>query len=122
MNVSELSPYFPLSDIQCNCGCKQAIVQEKLYRMILSARERAGIPFPVSSWNRCPDHNKAEGGSKTSSHLKGWAVDIACVNATHRFIIVKALLEAGFTRIGVYSWGVHVDCDPNKGGEVLWVG
>tara|TARA_R110000744_G_C19371578_1_gene562722 strand:- start:22108 stop:22476 length:369 start_codon:yes stop_codon:yes gene_type:complete len=122
MKENELSPFFPLSDIECKCGCGQAFVHEKHYSMLVKARERARIGFPVSSWNRCEVHNETVGGSVTSSHLTGWAVDIACVNASSRYIIMKSLIDAGFNRIGVYSWGIHADCDPAKGAGVLWVG
>lgn len=32
-------------------------------------------PVIVSSWYRCPDLNKAIGGSKTSDHMTGYAID-----------------------------------------------
>ena len=38
-------------------------------------REKIGMPFDVSSWYRSPALNKAVGGSVTSSHLTGMAVD-----------------------------------------------
>jgi len=33
---------------------------------------------------------------------------------------VNALLKAGFTRIGIASSFVHVDCDPTKPAQVIW--
>lgn len=38
-------------------------------------RTKIGLPFDVSSWYRSPALNKAVGGSVTSSHLTGMAVD-----------------------------------------------
>lgn len=38
-------------------------------------REKIGMPFDVSSWYRSPSLNKAVGGSATSSHITGMAVD-----------------------------------------------
>ena len=122
MSKVKLSPFFPLSDVGCKCGCGQAIIHEKLYAKLLMARGRAAIPFNVLSWNRCKAHNTNIKGSRTSSHLTGWAIDIACIDSMQRFKIVKELLGAGFTRIGIYSWGIHIDCDPSKTEEVLWLG
>ena len=39
-------------------------------------REWYGKPIKVNSFYRCPDLNKAVGGSKTSQHVKGEAMDI----------------------------------------------
>lgn len=39
-------------------------------------RESWGSAIIVSSGYRCPELNKAIGGSKTSAHLLGWAVDV----------------------------------------------
>lgn len=39
-------------------------------------RERYGKPITVNSGYRCPELNKAVGGSKTSQHMKGLAADI----------------------------------------------
>lgn len=39
-------------------------------------REHLGVPLFVSSFFRCPQLNKAIGGSPTSQHCKGEAIDI----------------------------------------------
>lgn len=39
-------------------------------------RNHFGIPLPVSSFFRCEALNKAIGGSKTSQHCKGEAIDM----------------------------------------------
>lgn len=109
-----------LGDVACNCGCGQEYLNLDLYNRLTHARVLAGVPFYILSWNRCPVHNKAEGGSDTSSHLEGYAVDIRCWNSEVRFKILKALLDVGFTRIGIYEWGIHVDVDPDKPAGLCW--
>lgn len=48
----------------------------KFAQLVLQpVREKIGMPFDVSSWYRSPALNKAVGGSVTSSHLTGMAVD-----------------------------------------------
>ena len=78
------------------------------------ARDIYGFPMKVTSGVRSIAHNKACGGSPKSSHLLGWAVDIAVPNSERRFLMLEALLDAGFHRIGVGENFLHCDLDPNK--------
>jgi len=84
------------------------------------ARERAGIPFVINSAYRSPEHNAKIGGKPNSSHLKGLAVDISVTNSRQRFIVLNALLEVGFTRIGIADTFLHVDLDNGKSKDVIW--
>jgi uncharacterized protein YcbK (DUF882 family) len=97
---------------------------EKMKDCLLSkldkARDIADIPFIITSGYRTKKHNDEVGGSPTSSHLYGWAVDIAVVDGLSRITIVKSLLDVGFVRIGIGRTFVHVDCDPNKQ-KSMWV-
>lgn len=95
-------------------------MQPEFLDRLFVARKDANVPFIFTSGVRTPEHNKSEGGSKDSSHLRGFAADISATSSRHKFIILTALLKAGFTRIGVYSWGLHVDSDPSKDVNVIW--
>ena len=95
--------------------------------MLDDARGIAGIPFTITSGFRTPSHNAYVGGvqagvnSKGSSHLFGYAADIAAPTSRQKYIIVKALLQAGFTRIGIAKTFIHVDNDTNdKDPDVIW--
>lgn len=57
-----------------------------------------------------------------SEHSSGMALDIRCARSSERFRLVKALLDGGFTRIGVYDRHVHVGCNPTFPQLVLWTG
>ncbi len=81
------------------------------------ARDIAGIPFPVTSGYRCPEYDKKFGAN--GNHSTGWAVDIA-VDVTTRIKVVKALILAGFERIGVGTTFVHCDAVPFKVSG-LWI-
>jgi uncharacterized protein YcbK (DUF882 family) len=74
----------------------------------------------VNSGFRTKDHNKKVGGVESSSHLKGLAIDVACVTSKHRFEMLTALLEVGFNRIGVADTFIHIDVDKNKSQNVIW--
>jgi len=52
--------------------------------------------------------------------MKGCAADIACRGSRDRFIIVTALLEAGFDRIGIGDGFVHCDTDWEKPSNVIF--
>nr|DAP92332.1 MAG TPA: peptidase [Caudoviricetes sp.] len=80
-------------------------------------REIYGKPITVNSGYRCPELNKAVGGSATSDHVKGFAADITGGSKEenerlfniikHNFHFSQLIDEKNF------SW-VHVSYDPNK--------
>lgn len=88
--------------------------------MLEDARSIAGIPFKINSGYRTESHNDIVGGrkktasSKGSSHMYGYAADISATTSGEKFIIVKSLIEAGFTRIGIANSFIHADNDPDK--------
>lgn len=84
------------------------------------AREVAQIPFVINSAYRDPEHPLSI-KKPASSHIKGLAVDIKANDSRTRFIVLKALIEAGFNRIGVAETFIHVDDDKDKDSEVVWV-
>ena len=59
---------------------------------------------------------------KHSSHQRGLAADIRVTGGWERREVVKAALEQGFERIGVYDHHVHLDIDPDRPRPVLWSG
>ena len=83
------------------------------------AREFAGIPFVINSAYRSPEHPLSI-KNPSSSHIKGLAVDIKATDSVTRFKIVKALIEVGFTRIGIADTFIHVDLDLDKTQDVIW--
>lgn len=116
--------FFKEKEFSCKCGvCKKGIkdMQPSTMAKLDKARKIAGMPFILNSSIRCDEHNIAEGGSETSSHPKGYAIDIATKNSRQRFIIFCALIEAGFTRIGIGRSFIHADDDPSKPAEVAWL-
>jgi len=98
-----------------------ALMDETFIDMLDEARHIAQIPFKINSGYRTKERNKKIGGVKSSSHLKGLAADIHCVDSRSRFIIVNALIEAGFTRIGIAKTFIHCDIDNDKARNVIWV-
>ncbi len=80
----------------------------------------------ITSGGRTAAHNASVGGVKDSSHLIDHkdifrACDIRCESSSDRLRMIKALLEAGFRRIGQYPSHVHADDHPDKPQDVMWV-
>ena len=118
--------YFSKDEIQCNCGCGANNISDEYLSMLTDARIIAGIPFAMSSMCRCPERNASEGGKPTSSHISTEDIeckagDIKCTSSRNRSIIVAALIEAGFTRIGIGDDFIHADCDRTKAQDVMWL-
>ena len=111
--------HFIYSEFRCKC-CGENLMKHETILRLDAAREYAGVPFKINSGYRCFDHNQEVGGSETSSHRWGHAVDIAAPTAYDRFQIVQGLIKAGFNRIGIGSTFVHADDDPEKPNFVMW--
>lgn len=88
--------------------------------MLDNARQIAGIPFKINSGYRTIEHNEKVGGKPNSSHIVGKAVDISIQDSRERWIILKALINAGFSRLGMGNTFIHVDSDDYKDGNVVW--
>lgn len=116
-----LSEHFIAKEFSCKC-CGRVLVDPELIERLEKARRIYGKPMRVTSGYRCPTHNKAVGGAEHSQHCQGKAVDIQVTDGHLRFLMIKALLDAGFKRLGVYRQGwVHVDVGESPD-EVCWVG
>ena len=50
----------------------------------------------------------------------GEMMEPAVDNSQRRYLMVEALLDAGFNRIGVAENFIHADMDENKTPNVLW--
>ena len=116
--------YFSLSEFDCpslpNSG--KNMDNNFLYKLE-HARELAGIPFKITSGYRTKKYNedllkRGYKASKNSSHLIGVAADIAVGSGNERYIILNALIRAGFKRIGVAKGFIHCDTDDSKPNSV----
>ncbi len=83
-----------------------------------NAREIAGIQFKINSGYRTKERNEEVGGVQNSSHLIGVAADIAVRSGNERYIILNALIKAGFKRLGIAKSFIHADTDSSKNNSV----
>jgi uncharacterized protein YcbK (DUF882 family) len=97
-------------------------------RALVRARRNAGVPFRVISDHRPPARNRRAGGARGSAHLEDpcRAVDLWVESNLERFRVIEALLNEGFTRIGIYparadgSGSIHVDASHVKPSPRIW--
>lgn len=120
--LHETIEHFNYDEFFCKCGREhdQQLVDSHLVKLLDTAREIAGIPFVINSGYRCLKHNREVGGIEHSSHLRGLAADIKAKTLRHRYLIIDALLKAGFSRIGVATDYIHADIDETKDDNIIW--
>jgi len=110
-----------MSEFDCKC-CGENKMTLGTFHKFLAAREIAKVPFIINSGYRCEKRNAETPGSKpTSSHPKGLAADIRCLDSWNRWKIIFALKDAGFLRIGIRKDFIHADIDEEKQPGVLWL-
>ncbi len=120
MNWDKYKPYFNPKELTCKCGCGLLLANEAHLDMLFNARLIADIPFVIQSGTRCPVHNINEGGASNSDHLTGEGTDIRCLASTTRMKIFKALIAAGFNRIGIAKTFIHAGSNKNNPQDVLF--
>lgn len=111
-----MSRYFSDAEFRrCSPSCSIDQMDKEFLARLDNARERAGIPFVLNCAYRSAAHDKALGRSGSGAHteIPCKAVDIRCSTSQNRFKIVKALLDEGFTRIGIGANFIHADLSEN---------
>lgn len=121
--MGDLSKNFSRFEFACRCGCGLAVPTPELIERLQATRDIAGIQLIISSGHRCVRHNAAVKGALVSAHLTGAAVDVRAETGSARWTIVRAAIQAGFTRIGIARTFIHLDVahSINHPREVLWL-
>ena len=105
----KLSEHFSKKEFACKC-CGKFIPCPELVEKLEKFRAICGNkPMTISNGTRCEKHNKEVGGASKSQHLYGTAADVQKVAGLTVDQMAKLAEQAGFTGIGKYNWGVHVD-------------
>ena len=134
MSSDKLSAHFSVKEFACPC-CGACNVDKRLLDLLEAMRADLGRPLVITSGCRCPAHNREIGGAPNSEHI-AWrkepgveafctAADLKAPSSAARFDLVRAALDAGCERIGVYAHKaiVHVGVadDEAHPTHVLWV-
>ncbi len=78
------------------------------------------IEVIATSGLRTPEKNAEIGGVKDSSHLKGLALDLSCIDSKTRFNIVRCAIIAEINRIGIGKTHIHLDIDYDKANPIIF--
>jgi hypothetical protein len=106
MGMVSVSDHFTLSEFACNCrrtrpGCRGAICLPELADGLEALRDLA---YPtgllIMSGYRCPGHNVAVGGSRSSQHLHGAAADIPLAAELDDVIALRFFSGLGWQYVG----------------------
>ena len=116
----QMTKNFKRSEFDCQCGCGRGDISPRLVTLLQDVRDFVGHPIQITSGNRCPAHKKLVGGSDSSSHLYGFAADVACKTSKERYGLMR-IIPAKFNRYGIAIDFIHVDVDELKTQEVVWV-
>jgi rhodanese-related sulfurtransferase len=105
----------------CSPGCSLQDMEQSTIDRFDVAREIAGVPFvPVSAY-RSVEWELSKGRSGKGGHPKRRALDLECDSSRERFLIVNALIEAGFKRIGIAKTFIHADDAEDLAQRVIWM-
>ena len=126
MNITE---HFHEHEVKCRC-CGQLPKKSRrfdycdLAHSLEDLRELCGNkPIHVISWYRCPEHNKAVGGSENSKHMLGTAADII-VPTMHPYELYKLAHQSNqFDGMGIYPAKgiVHVHIVEDNEADLFWL-
>lgn len=107
--------YFKPGELCCP-HCRTEQMDLAFMRRLDDAREQFGQPIYLTSGWRCVTHNQSVGGSPTSSHLRGLAVDMRDHrDPAYRGRLHKACWIAGFRQFEFSRDGhLHIMHDPGK--------
>jgi uncharacterized protein YcbK (DUF882 family) len=113
-----MSPNFSREEFACKDQCGLDKIDPDLVDELQRSRDKAGIPYEVSSGCRCAGRNKQEGGADDSAHTlrpNGFcgAADIECLDMLSRKKILADVTNR-FRHIGIHKLFIHVDNDPTK--------
>lgn len=102
---TQLSPHFNAREFRCSCGKSHETLLaselvdklEALYTALNCSK------IIVTSGYRCPEHDKAVGGTSSGQHTKGTAADVCCYGHSGQPISSKTVCckaqDLGFTGI-----------------------
>ena len=109
-----------VKEFQCKCdrdSCHYTMVASSLLTSYWKVRYAMKMRLHINSGFRCQAHNEEEGGSDTSSHTTGHAIDISTENSFEeetRKLIELAVEHFDFVK--VYPKFIHC----HNEGEAKW--
>ena len=100
--------HFKLSEFDCTHTGENRMEPEFLVKLD-NLRDYCGFPFVITSGYRSPSHPLEAVKEIPGTHAQGIAADIKMTNSAHRYSLIKAALDHGFTGIGIAGTFIHLD-------------
>ena len=90
---TQLSPHFNVREFRCQCGGSHEtlIVSELVDKLEALYTALNCSKIIVTSGYRCPEHDKAVGGTSSGQHTKGTAADVCCYGQDGQLISSKTV-------------------------------
>ncbi len=109
------SRHFTLHELQCHCGCGEALMDAGFLTKLEDLRTAFAKPMTVTSGYRCPAHNtKVSHTGANGPHTTGHAIDIKVCGADAYQLLLLAM-QLGFSGLGISQRGsmesrfIHID-------------
>lgn len=112
--MGDLTEHFSRAEFRCKCGCGAADIQPAVVDLLERCRVMLDHSMTITSGLRCAAHNRAVGGAAKSSHVSGWAADVAVCGGLERYQLVAAAIKCGARQIEVCPTWIHLGMDPDK--------
>ena len=120
--MGNLTTNFARREFACRDACGFDSIDMRIVNIAQALRTRLGIAVRVTSGCRCRKRNSQVGGSKTSTHMAGFACDLASnVGSQKMFETLRQLYNEGLIPDLGYCLRyirkniVHIDCGPKRG-------
>lgn len=118
---------FKVSEFACHC-CRQNKIQQPVIDLCQKIRSEIGEAVRINSGFRCPKHNAAVKGSRTSQHMNGNAADLSCHSGGLKLLLTvhKLWLEGKLPELGYCIYYpnknfIHVDLIRRPSGNIFAV-
>jgi peptidoglycan hydrolase-like protein with peptidoglycan-binding domain len=106
-----VSPHFRVREFACNDGSDVVLIHPILPVWAEALRTINGAFKPNSSYRTVSYNASIKDASPKSKHCQGIAMDVPAVNATPEELYDLALTLVGDSGgLGIYPWGIHMDC------------
>lgn len=114
MTIWPPNEWFTADEFRCKCGCEREEMFAGTVARIVRLRRELGKPIYVTSGFRCMNHPVEKAKPESTflrPHVMGRAMDTPIKNPDRKEFI-RLAIRHGFTGIGVYPWGIHLDDVP----------
>jgi zinc D-Ala-D-Ala carboxypeptidase len=112
---------FNRAEFACQCSCGTNEIKDEFIDVLQDIRSAAGVPMPINSGYRCPDHPIEQAKSAPGSHTLGLVADVGASHKNAFLVLKAAMAHPKVTAIGVNQKGagryIHIGVDPEDTGR-----